>query len=87
MKLIKFGATWCSSCKAMEKILKQASEKYSNIKFCNVDIEEDYEEADKYNVRSLPTLCIVNENGEVVDKKTGSLSYSKLCDWIESVAA
>jgi thioredoxin 1 len=70
MQLLKFHATWCNPCKAMTEIMEEITFPYEVI---SVDIEENMDLALKYGVRSVPTLVLVNENGETVTSNVGLL--------------
>lgn len=69
MKLIKFEATWCATCKAQDRELK----KLQDVVIQHVDMDEDYAEplAGKYNVRSLPTMIIADDEGNELHRFTG----------------
>lgn len=56
--LIDFYADWCMPCKSQENVLRELSEIYGEIDFYKVNIEEEYELAGIFSVRSLPTLLI-----------------------------
>ncbi|WP_287385716.1 thioredoxin family protein [Lachnospira sp.] len=62
MKLYKFYADWCQPCKAQTKLLEDLNE---NIEIIPINIEEESssELCEKYGVRSLPTLVLVDEFG------------------------
>jgi len=70
MQLLKFYATWCNPCNAMTEIMEEITFPYEVI---SVDIEENMDLALKYGVRSVPTLVLVNENGEKVTSNVGLL--------------
>jgi thioredoxin 1 len=71
--LIDFWANWCGPCKVLKPIVEEfANEsKTTNVYFCNVD--EDSELAQKYSIRSIPTLVYL-ENGEIKHKQSGVMS-------------
>lgn len=62
--IIFFHADWCSNCKFMEIILNQYIAKTNrNIKM--IDVEKYPEEAEKYQVYTLPTLIDINTEDRV----------------------
>ena len=64
MKLYKFYADWCQPCKAQTALLKD----YEGIEIIPVNIEEEssVDLCDKYGVKSLPTLVLVDEFGDII---------------------
>lgn len=75
MKLIKFYTNSCYQCKA----LSEALEDFTLVPIENIDCEEDPDDlAIKYQVRGLPTLVLVNDEGEVLDKLTGLITREKV---------
>ena len=54
----KFYADWCGPCKMLTPIMEQVKGNFSDIDFQNIDIESQYEIAQKYYVRSVPTVII-----------------------------
>lgn len=64
MKLLKFYADWCEPCGLQSNIINSLSEKISiSIENINIDLETD--KASRWKVRGIPTLILVDENGEV----------------------
>ena len=58
-KLLFFTASYCSACKAIKPIVqKEAPEKGYELKFMDMDTEEGVDMAEKFGVRSLPTLVV-----------------------------
>lgn len=66
MQLLKFYADWCGPCKEQSRIL----EDFDSIPVKEIDIEEEGDLANKYNVRSIPTL-ILEDEGEIVENFVG----------------
>ena len=71
MKTMKyFTATWCGPCQSFKPVMNEiASEGYS-IEF--IDVDQEQNKAEKYNVRSVPTV-VIEENGIEVDRFVGSI--------------
>ena len=79
--VIDFFATWCGPCKVLSPVVEQASEEFSDVAFYKVDIDEEMELAQKYQVMSVPTLLLLKE-GEIVNKSVGSIPIERLRDLI-----
>ena len=75
--LVDFNATWCPPCQALHPILEEIAAEGGDFKIVAVDIDEESELADKYDVSSIPCL-IVFDGGEEVDRKTGLQSKKRL---------
>lgn len=72
--IVDFSAEWCMPCVMMGPIFEELSNKFKGkIKFGKVDIEENQDIAQKFNVSSIPNF-IVFKNGKMVDQFIGSMS-------------
>jgi len=78
--LVDFYADWCNPCKTLTPVLKSltvdASVKTgsgSSLDLVTVDTDQRYELAQKYQIRSLPTV-IAFKGGKPVDKFIGVLN-------------
>ena len=74
---VDFWATWCKPCIAMEKETfsnKEVSEAI-NAKYIPLKIDVDYfagmDVKEKYNASVLPTILIINANGDVQRRLLG----------------
>ena len=68
MKLLKFYTNNCCQC----KMLSKAFEGFDLVPIVPIDCEEDPKNlARKFQVRSLPTLVLVDDEGEFLRKFTG----------------
>ena len=65
-----FYADWCGPCKTQDPILDELEEDYPKVDFEKVDVDERQEVANEYQVRSLPTLVVENDDG-VVERFVG----------------
>lgn len=71
--LVDFWATWCMPCKMVEPILEALEREYKNkIKLCKVNVDEAPKIAMKYEIISIPTICLFIK-GEIKEKIVGAL--------------
>lgn len=61
---IKFSAVWCQPCKRLDTILVKMEKEFENVKIYSLDIDKFPNIAQKYQIRSLPTLVFFNNNKE-----------------------
>ena len=83
--LIEFQADWCGPCKQQKPIVEEIDEEYDDVEVEFVDIEEDGERAQKYSVSSLPTLVLLDEDGEVSDRFVGLTQKADLADALDAL--
>ena len=65
-----FYADWCGPCKTQDPILEELEEDYPDVDFEKVNVDEEQKIANEYQVRSLPTLIVENDDG-VVERFVG----------------
>jgi thioredoxin 1 len=75
--LVDFNATWCPPCQALHPILEEIADEGGDFKIVTVDIDDEAELAEKYDVSSIPCL-IVFDKGEEINRKTGLQSKKRL---------
>ena len=76
IKIIDLYAPWCQPCKVIASVLDEL-EKELNIEVQRVNIDEDIDVAEYYQVRSIPTLIFFKDNIQVL-KTTGSKTKEQL---------
>ena len=82
--LIKFWAPWCKPCKKMTPKYKKAAQKFTGkVVFAELNIDKYPSVANKYRVRSIPTL-ILFKNNKIVKRSTGSLSQQGIEKFVTS---
>ena len=82
--LLDFWAAWCGPCKMIAPMLDEISNDYADrIKICKMDVDDNPNTPNKFNVRGIPTL-IIFKDGNVEATKVGALSKVQLIEFIES---
>jgi thioredoxin 1 len=80
--LVQYTASWCNPCKQLTPRLSNLSNKYSDITFVKVDVDENMDSARELLISTVPTVIIYN--GEtLVNRSTGANHdnvYSKILD-------
>jgi thioredoxin 1 len=82
-----FYADWCGPCKTQDPILDDLEEDWEGrfqVEKVNVDEEQDV--ANEYQVRSLPTLVIENDDG-IVERFVGVTQREDIEDALEQAGA
>ena len=78
MRLAKyFSATWCGPCKQFKPIMEEIAGDGYSIEFIDVDNEQN--KAEKYGVRSVPTV-VIEDNGIEVDRFIGVLPKKQVIE-------
>ena len=76
--IIVYSAQWCGPCRMLSPILEELSIEYKDkIEFFKVDVDEEYELSEYFNIRSVPTLLFVPLKGEPVSQ-TGAFPKTEL---------
>jgi thioredoxin 1 len=81
--LVDFWAPWCGPCKMVAPILDELSKEMKGIKIGKVNVDENSELANEYEVMSIPTMLIFKD-GKAIDQRVGAGTKSALKEWIES---
>jgi Thioredoxin domain-containing protein len=71
VRVLDFYADWCGPCKTQDPILEEVEDELGDaFELQKVDVDEKQDVANQYQVRSLPTLIVENDDG-VVDRFVG----------------
>jgi thioredoxin 1 len=70
VSLKDFYADWCGPCKTQDPILEELEDDFPGVSFEKVNVDEEQDVANEYQVRSLPTLVIENDDG-IVERFVG----------------
>lgn len=75
--LLDFFAAWCAPCRMLSPVIEAISEERDDVTVGKVDIDEEMELAQKYQVMSIPTLIVI-KGGEVVSRAVGAASKDEV---------
>jgi len=81
-----FYADWCGPCKTQDPILEDLEEQWEDVEFEKINVDEEQDIANEYQVRSLPTLIVENDDG-IVERFVGVTQAADLEDALESAGA
>ena len=85
VKVLDFYADWCGPCKTQEPILEQVDEDYEQVELVKYDVDEKQDVANKYQVRSIPTIIVETDDEEVVQRFVGVTQREEIVEAIEDV--
>lgn len=86
-KIIKFSTSWCGPCRAYAPTFHKVKDmdEFKDIEFKEIDIEKDNGGevlAEKYQIRSVPTTILLDENDELIYKVMGNIPLNDLTNII-----
>ncbi len=79
--LVDFNASWCGPCQATAVILEELAKKHDDIKIVSVDIDEEEELAERFDVMTIPCL-VVFKDGKEVTRDEGMISEKRILKMI-----
>ena len=75
MNILKFFEIWRNPCKVLLKAFEKAK-----IKHQVIDVGENEELTDKYNAKSVPTVIVLNNEGEELGRFVGPRTKEQLLE-------
>ncbi|WP_338401338.1 thioredoxin [Haloarcula limicola] len=81
-----FYADWCGPCKTQDPILEDLEDEWTDVTFEKINVDEEQDVANEYQVRSLPTLIVENDDG-VVERFVGVTQADDIEDALSQAGA
>ena len=79
---IDLWADWCGPCKMMAPHFEAVAKNNPQVIFAKINTEESPRLSAAFNVRSIPTLVLMNKTDEVA-RVSGALRSSELQQWLD----
>lgn len=77
--LVDFWASWCGPCKMLSPVVEELAGELDDVKVGKVNVDEQRELGQKYNVMSIPTL-LVFKDGKVSATSVGVKSKAEILE-------
>lgn len=83
MKVLKFGAVWCSGCLVMKPRWQEIEKENPWLKTEYCDFDENKEMVEKYNIKDvLPVFVFLDQEGNEFLRLQGEVEKKKLLEII-----
>ena len=79
--LVDFNASWCGPCQMLKPIVEAVAAENNQVKIVSVNVDNEPELAEQYNVSSIPCLVLFNKGNEI-KRNIGLVSQSAINDMI-----
>ena len=75
--LVDFWASWSGPCMMLSPLVDEIASEVSDLKVAKVNVDEENELAEKFNIMSIPCL-VVFENGKEVKRSVGFIPKEEI---------
>lgn len=80
--LVDYWAEWCGPCKMMAPHFAEVAKNNPHVVFAKIDTEANPRLSSAFNIRSIPTLVLMNKTTEVA-RISGALRANQLQEWLD----
>ena len=75
--LVDLWATWCGPCRMLSPVVEQVASEHPEIKVCKINVDEEPELAQAFQVSAIPMLAFIKD-GRMVDSSVGYKPKSQI---------
>lgn len=84
MKVLKFGADWCSGCLVMKPRWQEIEQEIPNLQTDYYDVDKDTKMVEKYNITdTIPTFVFLDKDNKEFLRLSGEIEKQKLVDIVK----
>jgi thioredoxin 1 len=80
--LLDFYADWCGPCRMVSPLVDQIADEHPEYLIGKINVDEEGELAQKFDVMSIPTLVVI-KNGEIVSQNTGARPKEQILELLK----
>ncbi|MFW1966533.1 thioredoxin TrxC [Acinetobacter guillouiae] len=80
--MIDLWAEWCGPCKMMAPHFAEVAKNNPHVVFAKIDTEANPRLSSAFNIRSIPTVVLMNKTTEVA-RISGALRANQLQEWLD----
>ena len=81
--VLDFWAPWCGPCRGMEPILKKIADEHPELCIAQLNVDENPQTAQKFDVMSIPTY-VVFKDGKSVKRFVGGMPEARFLSEVQS---
>ncbi|MEQ1736539.1 MAG: thioredoxin family protein [Rhodoglobus sp.] len=71
VRLLFFSSSFCEPCMATRNVLAQVEPLVPSVRFAELDVARDADEAEKAGIRTTPTVVVIGADGSEVFRAEG----------------
>lgn len=77
--IVDFSATWCPPCRQLKPIFEKLAEEFrGRVDFVTIDVDDNPNIAQAYEVRNIPMMVFLNKDGQIQNTIVGFQNRDQL---------